>query len=145
MRTLNNIYTTRFKYDVIIYDTFNIHTPSGGPLAYMVLNKPESSYDTASLKYKFAKKENIEILKIYNNYYFYFSANNKVGECYKSLNVFNIATKQKCQIRLDFSLGITNFLIFDIMDNETPEIIIFHTPIFTFRDIGTLKIFKIIG
>ncbi len=138
---INNIYSTRFKYDVIA-DSFNIY-PSGGAIADIILKKSNSVSDTSSVKFKFSKRENVQALKSYKSYWVYLTSDTG-KQCNTIINILNINSNEKYNIETNFCIGQINFLLYDIMGDERPEIIIFYTPVFLFRDVGTLKIFRIL-
>jgi hypothetical protein len=151
---IDDIYINRFRYDLIAYDfnifspeggaiedSFNIYMPGGGAIANIILNKPGVVGDTASLIYKFSKKENVQALKAYKNYWIYLT----YDTIHKTfLNILNTKTKEKCQIITDSLIGPANFLLFDIMNDEKPEIILFQTPAYLFKFSGLLKVFRIV-
>lgn len=136
---IDDIYKKRFMYDVI-EDSFNLY-PSGGALATNIIKINKPIGDTTSLIYQFSKKENVSALKEYKNYWIYLT-NDTSKICKAFVNIFDTITKQKCKIETDFCVSQLNFLLYDIMNDEKPEIILFYTPVFMNRDLGTLKVFK---
>jgi hypothetical protein len=151
---IQDIYTNRFKYDLIAEDynifsptggtakdSFNIYMPGGGAIADIILNKPARESDTASAIYKFAKRNNVRALKTYKNYWVYLTCDST----YRTfLNILNTETNQDCIIPTDGLVGPANFLLYDVMNDEKPEIILFQTPAYLFKFSGSLKVFRIV-